>query len=526
MHLPGHRRTSSAPRGGPNRVTAFLTLALVALSACAAPPPAVERTVSFALESPEATTLGRNMVRPAMQHPGMSGFNLIASGREDFEARVALAALAEKTLDLQYFIWNGDETGRLVLASVLAAADRGVRVRILLDDLHLAGKDFNLAVLNAHRNVEVRLFNPFEWRSNRWADFLADFPRLDHRMHDKALIVDNAVAVVGGRNIGDHYFAVDGEANFRDLDLFAVGPVVQEISGTFDAFWNSDWSVPIHALAPERPTARDVQALVAQVDRLPSEGRSFPFKTAVDPRSASAPVERLTAHLIWGKATLLADRPDKPQTSRSGIVDTLRGEIGGTVDRELLLESAYFIPAGSGTEHLCDLVKRGVRVRVLTNSFASNDEFSAYAGYAKYREDLLRCGVELYEMQADPSFVRRYWTWLKTRSVAQLHTKAAVLDRRQVFIGSFNMDPRSARLNTELALLVESPELAARVAAFIDTGMQPDNAYRLELDQAGHLVWLARDHGKLVRFDHEPGIDFWHSLSAAFLSILPIESQL
>ncbi len=526
-----HRNCPSQFSDGRLDVTRALGVLLSAillfvLGACEVHPIGPAHHVEFrALKNPETTGLGQLYMPEADKHPGQSGFELATSGREAFEGRYQFAALAEKTLDVQYFLWDGDATGHVVMSALLDAADRGVRVRLLLDDLYLEGKDVNLAILDAYPNVHVRLFNPFSSRSAHFMDLLFDFARVNHRMHNKAFVIDNSVAIVGGRNIGDPYFSANDEANFRDVDLFAVGPIVREVSDSFDDFWNSPWATSIREFQENRPSPEAIRDLVGRLDQKIASERSFPFKTIKDRPTLERFAEHVRSRLIWGKATLLADMPDKPETSEPGVVDALRVDVGQTLKHELLLESAYFIPAEQGTERLCKLVARGVRVRILTNSLLSNDEVAAFAGYAKRREDLLRCGVELHELRTDANFVRKDWPWLKSRSEANLHTKAAVFDRSKVLIGSFNMDPRSKYLNTELAVLVESRELAEKVAAFIESGMSLENSYLLELDNQD-IVWLARDGDRDLRFDNEPNAGFWRSIETDILSLLPIDELL
>ena len=441
-------------------------------------------------------------------------------------ARYAFALLAEKTLDVQYYIWEGDTTGRILLSALISAADRGVRVRVLLDDIYTARRDEALAVLATHPNIAVRLYNPFGGRSFRVWDVLFNFSRITHRMHNKAFIVDNAAAIAGGRNIGDNYFSVHAQSNYRDLDLFAVGPVVREVSRSFDAYWNSAWAVPMRAFVPEQPTKEEFYRRTDALNRFVARATDLPFTLDLNAKSLHALVQSVPARLIWGAATVLADTPDKPQTNQPGVLPALRLLTGESLHTELLMEVAYFVPGETGVERLCSLVARGVRVRILTNSFASIDVLAAHAGYAPYRAELVRCGVEVAELQPEAGFIARRWTWLKGKSTAGLHTKAAVFDRRVVFIGSFNMDPRSAYLNTELAIIVNSPELAATVVRFMEEGMEPDNAYHVQSDQAGNLVWTAKAQGEVVRFPDEPHMTCWGSLATGVLSLLPIEGQL
>jgi putative cardiolipin synthase len=502
-------------------------LFLYFLAACAgqvAPVGPPHRTESHALSNPETTRLGKVFESEARNHPGLSGFDLITSGRAAFEARYGFARLAQRTIDAQYYLWADDATGRNMLKALLDAADRGVRVRLLLDDLNLEGADVNLAMLNAYPNVTVRLFNPFTSRSAHLIDFATSFARVNHRMHDKAFIVDNTIAVVGGRNIGDQYFSVNDEANFRDVDLLAAGRIVQQISAEFDVFWNSPWASSLRKVVSDRPTAAEVADIATRL-RAKVENTSYPFKTELDEPFLQRLTHSVPDRLIWGNATLLFDLPNKPATEEPGVAEALRTKVGDKLSRELLLEVAYFIPSENGTVRLCDFVRRGVSIRVLTNSLASTDEVSAYAGFMRHRDDLLHCGVELHELRPDASFVAREWTWLHGRSEAELHTKAAVFDRREVMIGSFNIDPRSRRLNTELAILVDSPALAAKVARFIESGMSPANSFRLELE-SGDVVWVAEEQGHEARFYHAPVTGLWRRFEADFLSLLPFEELL
>jgi putative cardiolipin synthase len=496
------------------------------LAACAVTPPGPpHRQASHALADPGATALGRVFEAEAGRHPGLSGFDLVNSGRAAFDLRVALAGRAERTIDAQYFIWASDATGRNMMAATIAAADRGVRVRLLLDDLYLGGEDEGFAAVAAHPNIEVRLFNPFADRGLHVADYVLDFERINHRMHNKAFIVDNAVAVVGGRNIANPYFAVDEDANFRDLDLLAAGRIVRDVSDNFDAFWNSAWAVPVRGLTGEPKDPERARALEA---RLQQKIRSepFPFRDDLNSPFLDTLVAGLPKGLDWSKATLFADRPDKPETEEPGVVEGLRAVVRGTIRSELLIESAYFVPLAPSTERYCALVQQGVRVRVLTNSLASTDEISVYGGYMRQRDDLLRCGVELHELRPDAAYMRRQAPWPHARSEAELHTKAAVFDRTHVMIGSFNLDPRSRKLNTEMAVLVDSPDLAGKVARFIDSGMSLANAFRLEREKDGDTIWVAENDGHEVRFCAPPDSGVWRRLKAGLSSLLPIEGLL
>ena len=501
---------------------------LLLLAACAGrvePPGPPHRIESHALADPGSTRLGRVFEAEAAKHPGLSGFDLITSGRTAFEARYAFARLATKTIDAQYYLWAGDATGRNMLHALLEAADRGVRVRLLLDDLNLEGAHLNLSVLNAHPNFEVRLFNPFATRGFHDIDLLFDFARLNHRMHDKAFIVDNTVAIVGGRNIADQYFSVNTSANFRDIDLFTAGHIVRDVSREFDDFWNSPWAVSINVVAPKNPTPEQLKEVEQKLDAEIDGKEKYPFKTDLTEPYLEKLVSTVPGRLTWGKASVLYDLPSKAETGTPRVAQELHNKVSGTIEHELLLEVAYFIPSEYGVQRLCELASHHVTIRVLTNSLASTDEIPAYAGFMHRREPLLRCGVELHELRPDAAFVQRNWTWLHTRSEAELHTKAAVFDRDRVMIGSFNLDPRSRLLNTEMTILVTSSVLADKVARFIEGGMSLANSFRLELDD-DDVVWVTEENGKLIRYYHSPATSWWHRLKADFYSLLPIEDLL
>lgn len=510
----------------PKTLATTLGLLLAACGGTVAPPGPPHREASYALADIQTTALGRLFEPLAERHPGLSGFDLINSGRAAFDARFALAGRAQRTIDAQYFIWAPDATGRNMMAAMIAAADRGVRVRLLLDDLDILGRDDGFATLTAHPNIEVRLFNPFVDRGFGLGDYLFDFDRVNHRMHNKAFVVDNTVAIVGGRNIANPYFSADPDANFRDLDLLAAGKIVRDVSNNFDAFWNSAWAVPIRRVTQE---PKEPQKLKALEERLQQKIRSepFPFRDDLDEPLLEKLVAGLPQRLVWAKATLFADRPDKPETEQPGVVDDLRAAEGsGKIKQELLIESAYFVPTEDSAERYCALVRRGVRVRVLTNSLASTDEVAVYGGYRRERDHLLRCGVELHELRPDAAYMRRQAPWPHTRSEAELHTKAAVFDRAQVMIGSFNLDPRSRVLNTEMAVFVESADVAGKVARFIDSGMSLANSFRLERDKDGDTIWIAEDNGHEVRYCAPPVSSVWRRLQSYMLGLLPIEGLL
>ena len=508
----------------PGRILFMLLLLFLFLAGCSTLPTDYPRTQSHALEEPEQTRGGAKIKRLAEQRPGKSGFAIIRKGRGAFTSRIAMAAVAEKTLDLQYYIWESDSTGRILAERLLQAADRGVRVRLLLDDINLKGRDAVVAAMDAHENIEIRLFNPFSNRGIPALNFITDFNRVNHRMHNKMMVMDNSAAILGGRNIGNHYFGVDTHANFRDLDIMAAGPVVKDVSSVFDHFWNGEWSFPIAALVEEPQTEADLQA-VREGLREKIAGESYPYPLDQDVAQLRSYLQSTRNALIWAPGSVQWDDPAEigKEGHTSGMVDALSGRIK-ELENELLIESAYFVPMEKGVESLSALVDRGVRVRILTNSLLSNDVLAAHAGYAKRRKDLVRNGIELYELRPDAGIEDQ--KLFSGTSKAALHTKAMVFDRNSLFIGSLNLDPRSGLLNTEIGLYVESPQLAAQVIEYMDEGVQPKNSYRLQLDADGNLEWATETGGQPESYSKDPGASFWQRFVSGFIGILPVEGQL
>ena len=415
------------------------------------------RTVSTAFEDHASTRLGQFFGPAADKHPGLSGFSLLSHGRDAFIVRLALADLAERSLDMQYFSWDGDTTGRIIVDSVMKAADRGVRARLLVDDAFFKSSDAVKAALDAHPNVEIRLFNPLTNR--RWSilDFILDFGRVNRRMHNKLMVADNAAAIVGGRNIGDIYYGVNTIANYRDLDVLAVGPVVRDLSGVFDRFWNSPSTVPIAAIVNRTYGAADLDAILVRL-REAIATADYPYPIDQDLEELAAQGADLRDNLVWARGEVIADKPETIARGKESdeVVRFIRGRVA-QLKEELLVESPYFVLPAGAQATVKTLHERNVRVRALTNSLASNDMLPAHSGYAKTRRRLLENGMELYELRPDTDAFRPGWSLLSGRSPAALHTKAMAFDREAVFIGSFNLDPRSAVINTEAGLYIESP---------------------------------------------------------------------
>jgi putative cardiolipin synthase len=522
------------------RYLACLVLtALLALSGCA---PTIDldarrfpsQTLAPLADNPLKTQLAAHIP------PGESGFYLLQDGRSALAARLALAQRASRSLDVQYYLFNNDTTGKLVAAALLAAAERGVRVRLLIDDIDTAKKDFRLATLNSHPNIQVRLFNPFYTRSTNllvkgW-QALRESVRLNRRMHNKAFIADNQLGITGGRNIGDEYFDAHHDLAFVDLDVIAAGTIVDSLSQSFDQYWNSEAAVPVSALPI---TSGDIKLLDAiqflhgyyEQQHEGDQGRAL---ADADPLPAL-----LSGKMPWqiARADLIVDPPEKILKQYKSPSRLLVGQlIGLWVDptRRALIVSPYFVPGNTGMAYFEYWRSQGVRVDVLTNSYAASDVPIVHAGYANYRIPLLEAGVNLYELKpiAKPTG-GRLRDLGRGSSRASLHAKTFVFDDEHVFIGSFNFDPRSAMLNTEMGLVIHSRELARQVTAIAQDAMHPERSYqpRLIIERMGsstvkRLQWHDLDLDSERISDTEPETTPIQRGLLQILQALPIEEHL
>jgi phosphatidylserine/phosphatidylglycerophosphate/cardiolipin synthase-like enzyme len=476
-----------------------LACALLLLAGCVGLPKHVIKFRSEALRSPQSTTLGRIAEERAEGIPAnLSGIRLLTSGEEAYDSWIALADRAERTLDIQYYIIHQDESSRTLLRHVRAAADRGVRVRVLVDDLNTAGEDRRFMHLEQHANIAVRVFNPFPGgRSATWSRILtsiSDIPRINHRMHNKLFVADNAMAITGGRNIGDEYFTRGKSSNFIDLDVVAVGPIVPQLSASFDAFWNSKYSYPISSLASPVPAEAP---------------RPAPLEESVPTEEGNWLARELDAHelqLTWVAATVLADRTGKIASETAPSADVTIAKNLATLMRsaqqEVIVISPYFVPGEAGLALMRELTERGVHIRILTNSLASTDSPLVHDGYARYRVALLKLGVELSEVRPTLGQKRRRFHPFRS-SHASLHAKALVIDQKTVFVGSMNMDRRSARLNSELGLVIRSPEIARQVTSLLDD-ISADGSYKLSLDRHDRIVWSSGEPGEEQTWHKDP----------------------
>jgi putative cardiolipin synthase len=520
---------------------------LLALGACVGLQPGAgyPKSPSAALAHPEETQLGAKFDRLAHEHAGASGFRILPVGVDGFLARAQMIEGAERTLDLQYYIFRGDTTGRLLTDGLLRAADRGVRVRVLVDDGDTVAGDEQLLALADHPQIEIRVFNPFSYRghsrAHRLFEFLLFSARLDYRMHNKLMVVDNSIAMVGGRNVGNQYFQMDPDSQFADDDVFAAGPIVAELSNTFDEYWNSPFAVPAQALRPPRDER-------AQLANHRERAKSHPTK--VTESSSSSGVDYVTSiasgepyagimagrlPLVWAAARVACDTPDKKSVARGEMRGHLMTKPVAaaleSVQTELLMITPYFVPANDELHMVEALRSRQVRIGVLTNSLESTLDPLAFSGYMHYRLPLVKSGVDMYEIRAQLGNTKGSG---QTKALSRygnygLHAKLYVFDRRRLFIGSMNFDQRSKSLNTEIGVIIDSPELAEQVARRFEAMTQAQNAYHVVLRQGpgpGRLEWDTAEDGTAVQYLVEPSPSGWRRYRVRLLSLLPLAAEL
>ncbi|WP_087752829.1 phospholipase D family protein [Paraburkholderia caledonica] len=516
------------------------------LTACATKPPATafDRPVTHALSPTENTPLRAALEPLEAAHPGESGFRVLSSGTDALQMRIALARAATKTLDMQYYIANEDTTGKLLLGAALYAADHGVRVRMLVDDLNFKDIDRIMAGLNSHSNIEIRVFNPFgsarEGVFERTTNVFTQIGHFTRRMHNKAMIADNQLAIVGGRNLGDEYFNASEVLQFRDIDVLAAGPITADVSASFDDYWNSSVAYPLGVLNKQK---FDREELDQTRDDLRKHWRTNADPYNAKPLNATPLATQIAGKqlgLTWAQAEFEADQPEKIESPSPDYVSPPMkrlGELMKDAHKDFLVVSPYFVPHDAGVTALGTLTHRGVRVAILTNSLAATDAVAVQAGYSPFRVPLLQQGVELYEFK--PRQDTPTAGIAGSRSRASLHAKTYVIDRRILVIGSMNLDPRSAHLNTELALVIHSPELAAQVADIFATATAPERSYRVTLADGAQLaylrsigaplsplVWTDVEDGTRRTYIFDPQAGLYRNALTGLFSLLPVNAEL
>ncbi|OIQ86375.1 major cardiolipin synthase ClsA [mine drainage metagenome] len=498
---------------------------------------------SSAFDHPESTWLGSRYIAAAKPHNGLSGFYVLENGLDGFYARAQLIDKAQASLDLQYFIFREDETGKLLTERLIRAADRGVRIRILVDDGNTVNGDEQLLTLAAHRNIQVRIFNPLSYRGHdkllRLAEIAAKKSHLDYRMHNKLFVADNAVALIGGRNIGDEYFQVDPESQFGDDDVFTIGPMVKKLSRSFDEYWNCDLTVPAQAVDPRLVSADALNQFKNQLAsyRENMERKKPSFANHIYSNGKLNGLFTGSTAATWASAQLVYDSPDKKDVEDDHLAGSLIynsvEEAVKSTHTELFIVTPFFIPGDAGMKLFRTLREHQVSIHILTNSLRSTPELPAHAGYIHYRKQLLKLGVKLHEVRAnlgkpngsgESGKLTRYGNY-------GLHAKQYIFDRQKVFLGSMNFDQRSMHLNTEIGLIIDSPKLANQAVERFKRLTDASDSYEVLLrtdpaTQAESLVWVTREHGKLVEYATEPSRNTGQRLEEDLMSILPLDDEL
>jgi putative cardiolipin synthase len=490
----------------------YLIFVVLIASSCASLPTDYDAERTTAITDTKETALGLWSTSELMQYPGKSRLVPLIDGVDAFYARIALIKRAERSLDIQYFLWHKDVTGQVMLKHVLDAADRGVRVRMLLDDLDNQRLDPEWYALDTHPNISIRLFNPFVTRGFKYVDFFTNTMRINRRMHNKSMIADNQYTIVGGRNIGDEYFDALADNNFYDMDVLATGPVVEDVSHAFDVYWNHETAVPIYAFDHNTATAEDLERTRKELRKFREAQVDTQYADDVRASKVADALKGVAFPYYIGDAEVVFDDPDKGLGKPLDEITTMRDLMGPyfqSAQHEIILISPYFVPGDNGVETLIQYVDRGVVVDVITNSYNSTDSTIVHAGYKRYRESLLAGSVLIFELKPDSTKDRPEGS-VAFNSEASLHTKAFVIDRETVFIGSLNLDPRSVDINTEIGIMFHSPKMAKFMASELDQNKR-EHVYELQLVKSPpeskgeftvhtwNIEWVERVDGETIR---------------------------
>lgn len=509
------------------RIVCLLAAAFVAvaLAACAPVPLDAPKPITTAGIAPASAELQQATgVFAANRASSHSSLIPLIEGNEALGARLRLIERAEHSLDLQYFLMKPDLAGALLSQALLEAADRGVRVRFLLDDIFTSVPDSRLGLLDAHPNIEVRIFNPVLRPGPKSFGLLAEFRRTNRRMHNKSFTADGAVAVIGGRNIADEYFQIKTDTEFADFEVLIMGPAVKGIENTFDLYWNDGWAVPVKALIEEQTGEAFLEA------RMSLEAQLVPARETYQKAVNDPHFERLSsgaAPIYTADTTVVVDTPDKVKMPVRGGTRILAEDLltrMKNATQSVVLISPYFVPEDYGARLFQELASRGVSVRIITNSLGSTNHAYVHAGYRRHRADLLRAGVKLHEIR--PDALQAMGTLPKDDETGLvMHTKLAVIDRDEIFVGSLNLDPRSIKLNTEVGIFVDSHRFGSFMHDEIERELR-DFTYRLSISETGKLRWHYDNPNALTQTDKEPGATFWNSLVVGLTGLIGIELQL
>jgi putative cardiolipin synthase len=521
----------------PERPVVSLTITLIGIcllliTGCAGLPKNVNLNPSNAIRDGQETALGMALDKQLVDYQGQSGIFLLNNGLDAFVARALLTRMAERSIDLQYYEFHQDTVGHLLINELLIAADRGVRVRMLIDDMYGSEADDVWTALDAHPNIEVRLFNPFSRSVPKSLQWITRFKDLNHRMHSKSFTVDNQATILGGRNIGDEYFEANPKVAFVDLDVLAIGAVVPEASKAFDQYWNSDNAYPASVLA-RLATSEQLAELKDKIEQASQEKDTTRYVEALKSSEFARALRQGSARFEWAQARVMYDSPEKKARGENWESELLIAQLAPYLEKvtdELIIINPYFVPGKKGADALCKLSENGVKVSILTNSLASNDVTAVHAGYARYRKKLLKCGVVLYELNEN---IRKKpgntHAWVPGLSKSSLHAKTMALDKKAMFVGSMNLDQRSLNINNEIGILFFNPEVASKRAQFFHENIETV-AFRLALHANNNgsesIQWHLKEGDKEIVYDSEPHVGFWRKLKVGLIRLLPVESLL
>ncbi|MCH4246352.1 phospholipase D family protein [Acinetobacter populi] len=508
------------------------------LQACSTLPQRQPVTATYTAQFDTSHTYLSTLFEPLkQQHPDLTGFHVLYDPNEALTTRLQLIEKTEKTLDLQYYIWDNDKVGALALEAILRAADRGVKVRLLIDDNNSKGLEGAYLAMSQHPNIQIRVFNPYKFRRLRALDIMLDFNRITRRMHNKTFISDHEVALIGGRNMSNQYYNIGENFQFSDMDVVLVGQSVGEISDSFDEYWNHEYAYPITQVAKSYQHRLSYQSLRKQL-----EANWFKSNVQDDLNILSSSLSfdnwfNQNLNLEWVSAIVVKDSADKinKDTPQEQHLNFQLANILNHPEQHVDLVSAYFVPNKDNLDLLQQLSTQGVDIRVLTNSFKANDVPVVHAFYAKHRKRLLQDGIQLFEFlpvlpmaltRSDRSLLFGNHKFNRTGlSRSSLHAKFMTLDNQQVFIGSFNFDQRSVYLNTEIGVVLDSPNLAKAIHENMNDDLLK-YAYQVQLDEKGKLIWKKQIDDQIKIYHKEPQLKWWQNIGLKLLSLLPIEKQM
>ncbi|WP_096086253.1 phospholipase D family protein [Agaribacterium haliotis] len=495
------------------------SLCLSLLYACASVNFDVEKTQSYSLPPQAGSPLAEYSKNWAQENPGYSEVHLIDEGHPALAIRIALIDAAEHSIDMQYFLMKDDEVGALVSKKLIQAADRGVRIRFLLDDIFTSANDADLWYLNQHPNIEIRLFNPLPRQGVHSLNFLSDFEHANRRMHNKSFIVDGSFSIIGGRNIAAEYYSLKSSGEFFDVDLLMHGAISTELAQSFDHYWNFHKALPIDKLgtSPSEKALKLAEQKIAELDsgNMSQEAALLKLDELIEQKSYRALIQQMTES---------PEKLDRPSTEREKHMIMGLTELMAQAEQEIIVITPYFIPGDEGMEFIQSLINKGLKVRVLTNSLRSNNHMPVHAAYSSYRKDLLELGVELYEARPDAATTLQPGLADPSSHTTTLHTKLVIIDKKLVFAGSLNFDPRSININTELGVSIESKGLAEELLIADDEALL-QLVYELKLNEKDKIEWHSIEAGKELSYNKEPGTTRWTRMKLRFFRLLP-EGQL